>query len=203
MINSTKYKMQKQRRMNMKKEWISMLLAGAMIMSLSACGNGGNSDKAEDDTSEEKVTLNVLFNDTDENVEAEMEYVMDHISEVLPNVDVKLEMVSGDAETYETKVRTMISAGGDGIDVWWERGGSWATPILESGSALALDDYLEESGYWDKVIPSADNAKADDGHMYGVPFEDISYEIVLYNKAIFEEYGLKTPQTVSELYSVV
>ena len=187
----------------MKKEWISMLLAGAMIMSLSACGNGGNSDKAEDDTSEEKVTLNVLFNDTDENVEAEMEYVMDHISEVLPNVDVKLEMVSGDAETYETKVRTMISAGGDGIDVWWERGGSWATPILESGSALALDDYLEESGYWDKVIPSADNAKADDGHMYGVPFEDISYEIVLYNKAIFEEYGLKTPQTVLELYSVV
>ena len=78
----------------MKKKWISMLLAGAMIMSLSACGNGGNSDKAEDDTSEEKVTLNVLFNDTDENVEAEMEYVMDHISEVLPNVDVKLEMVS-------------------------------------------------------------------------------------------------------------
>ena len=50
------------------------------------------------------------------------------------------------------------------------------------------------------MIPSADNAKADDGHMYGVPFEDISYEIVLYNKAIFEEYGLKTPQTVSELY---
>ena len=108
-----------------------------MMLSLAACGNNSSSDTAGDDTSEEKVTLNVLFNNTDENVEAEMEYVMDHISEVLPNVDVKLEMVSGDAETYETKVRTMISAGGDGIDVWWERGGSWATPILESGSALA------------------------------------------------------------------
>ena len=187
----------------MKKKWISVLLAGTMMLSLAACGNNSSSDTAGDDTSEEKVTLNVLFNNTDENVEAEMEYVMDHISEVLPNVDVKLEMVSGDAETYETKVRTMISAGGDGIDVWWERGGSWATPILESGSALALDDYLEESGYWDKVIPSTENAKADDGHMYAVPFEDISYEIILYNKAVFEEYDLEIPQTVSELYSIV
>ncbi len=177
----------------MKKKWISVLLAGTMILSLAACGNGGTDDSSGDGSSQEKVTLNVLFNDTDENVEAEMDYVMDHIAEVLPNVEVKLEMVSGDAETYETKVRTMISAGGDGIDVWWERGGSWATPILESGSALALDDYLDKSGYWDKVIASTENAKADDGHMYGVPFEDISYEIILYNKAVFAEHNLEIP----------
>lgn len=184
------------------KKAIALLLAGAMTMSLAACGaNKEASGKAEG--SSEKVTLNMLFNNTDENVEKEMDYVMEHLPEVLPNVDVKLEMVSGDAETYETKVRTMISAGGDGIDVWWERGGSWATPILESGSALALDDYLEESGYWDKVIASTESAKAEDGHMYGVPFEDISYEVMLYNKAIFAENGLEVPKTVDDLYKVV
>lgn len=187
----------------MKKKWIAALMAGTMMLSLAACGNDGGDGDSKESPSEDKVTLNVLFNNTDENVEAEMDYVMDHIAEVLPNVEVKLDMVSGDAETYETKVRTMISAGGEGIDVWWERGGSWATPILESGSALPLDDYLDKSGYWDKVISSTENAKAADGHMYGVPFEDISYEIVLYNKAIFEEYNLEVPKTVSELYQVV
>ena len=183
--------------MKKQKQMLAILLAGTMTASLAACGNGGNADtNTKNSSSDEKVTLNVLFNNTDENVEAEMAYVTEHLPEVLPDVNVELEMVSGDAETYETKVRTMISAGGEGIDVWWERGGSWATPILESGSALALDD-------WDKVIPTAENAKANDGHMYGVPFEDISYEIILYNKAIFAQHGLEVPTTVSELYSIV
>lgn len=190
--------------MKKRKQMLAILLAGTMTVSLAACGGNGNSDtKNNDSSSDEKVTLNVLFNNTDENVEAEMAYVTEHLPEVLPNVNVELDMVSGDAETYETKVRTMISAGGEGIDVWWERGGSWATPILESGSALALDEYLDASGYWDKVIPTAENAKANDGHMYGVPFEDISYEVILYNKAIFAEHGLEVPSTVSELYDIV
>ena len=88
------------------------------------------------------------------------------------------------------------------MDVWWERGGSWATPILESESALPLDDYLEKSGYWDKVIPSA-NVPAEDGHTYAIPFEDISYEIILYNKKIFKENNLEVPKTVEELKSVI
>ena len=69
-------------------------------------------------------------------------------------------------------------------------------------SALPLDDYLEASGYWDKVIPSA-KLPADDGHTYSLPFEDISYEIILYNKKIFADNGLEAPKTVSELKSVI
>ena len=164
------------------KKILSLTLAGAMMLSLAACRGNNNvrdSESSSDVKTEgaEKVTLNILFNDTDENVEAEMEYVMKHLPEKLPNVDAKLEMVPGDAQTYETKVRTMISAGGEGLDVWWERGGSWATPILESGSALPLDEYLEASGYKDKVIPSA-IFTAEDGHTYSVPFNDNSYEII-------------------------
>ena len=116
--------------MKKQKQMLAILLAGTMTASLAACGNGGNADtNTKNSSSDEKVTLNVLFNNTDENVEAEMAYVTEHLPEVLPDVNVELEMVSGDAETYETKVRTMISAGGEGIDVWWERGGSWATPV--------------------------------------------------------------------------
>ncbi|WP_343249494.1 ABC transporter substrate-binding protein [Diplocloster hominis] len=205
------------------KKWMSLVLATAMIGTLTACGSsGGEKDAAaqepaqtqtekpadaaeapkETAASGEKVKLNMLFNDTDENVQEEMKYVMEHLPEVLPNVEVELEMSPGDAQTYETKVRTMIAAGGEGLDVWWERGGSWATPILESKSALPLDDYLEASGYWDKVIPSA-KLPAADGHTYGIPFEDISYEIMLYNKKIFADNNLEVPKTVTELKKVV
>lgn len=205
--------------MNKWKKLTSLALVGIMAGSLAACGGAGGSGDSGSSGSEssggtesgaessskdsgEKVKLNMLFNDTDENVQAEMAYVMEHLPEVLPDVEVELEMVPGDAQTYETKVRTMISAGGDGLDVWWERGGSWATPILESESALPLDDYLEASGYWDKVIPSA-KLPAEDGHTYSVPFEDISYEIILYNKKIFADNNLEAPKTVAELKSVV
>ena len=181
------------------KKAVALTLTCVTVASLAACGGQKNSETPGE---EEKVTLNVLFNDTDENVQKEMEYVMERLPEKLPNIDVKLEMSPGDAQTYETKVRTMIAGGGEGLDVWWERGGSWATPILESGSALQLDEYLDKSGYWDKVIPSAKNP-AEDGHVYSVPFEDIAYEVVLYNKKIFAENNLEVPKTVNELKNVV
>ena len=41
-----------------------------------------------------------------------MAYVQEHLPEKLPNVEVEFEMSPGDAQTYETKVRTMISAVG-------------------------------------------------------------------------------------------
>ena len=185
------------------KKLMSLILIGTMVVSLSACQG---SEKGKKETAEngatEKVKLHMLFNDTDENVQEEMAYVMEHLPEVLPNVEVALDMSPGDAQTYETKVRTMISAGGEGLDVWWERGGSWATPILNSDSALALDSYLEDSGYWDKVIPSA-KLPATDGKTYAIPFEDIAYEIILYNKAVFNKYDLEVPKTAGELKKVI
>lgn len=195
------------------KKIIASLLIATMVTSLAACGGkteapaqtsvaGASSQAAKPAASGEKVKLNMLFNDTDENVQKEMAYVMKHLPEVLPNVEVALDMTPGDAQTYETKVRTLISAGGEGLDVWWERGGSWAVPILNAHSALELDPYLEKSGYWDTVIPSA-KLPAADGKTYAVALEDIAYEILLYNKAIFAKNHLEVPKTVDDLKNVV
>lgn len=187
--------------MKLMKKMMACMLILTMAANFTACQSKVKEEEKQG-TKAEKVKLNMLFNDTDENVQKEMEYVMKHLPEVLPDVEVELDMSPGDAQTYETKVRTMIAAGGEELDVWWERGGSWAAPILKSDSALALDDYLNGSGYWDKVIPSA-KLPAADGHIYAVPFEDIAYEIMLYNKGIFEKYNLQVPKTASELKKVV
>jgi len=186
--------------MKIKKFLFSMLIV-AVLFSGTVFANGAN--EAQSDSQEpEKIVLHMLYNDTDEKVEDEMDYVMSRLPEVMPNVEVELDMSPGDAQSYETKVRTLIAAGGEDLDVWWERGGSWATPILNSNSALPLDSYLDESGYWNDVIPSA-KLPAADGHFYSCYFEDISYEIMVYNKAIFAKYGLEVPKTVEDLKHIV
>ncbi|MEG1873595.1 MAG: extracellular solute-binding protein, partial [Ruthenibacterium sp.] len=188
------------------KKLASLALCGVLALSLAACGGQtssvAGSAKSEADPAQEKVKLHMVFNNTDANVEEEMKWVMEQLPTMLPNIEVVMDMVPGDAQQFETKIRTLISAGGEGLDVWWERGGSWAVPILESGSALALDEYLAADGYWDKVIPSS-KVPANDGKFYAVPFEDIAYEILLYNKAIFAANNLEVPKTVDELKAVV
>ena len=173
-----------------------------MVLVLACSGVFAAGQKDSSTAKSEKIQLHLLYNDTDANVEKEMAWVMEQLPSLYPNIDVVLDMSPGDAQTYETKVRTLIAAGGEGLDIWWERGGSWATPILNAHSALALDDFLNETGYWGKVIPSS-KLPASDGRIYSLPFEDISYEVMLYNKAIFKQYNLTVPKTVTELKEVV
>lgn len=186
--------------MKNRKKIFSMLIV-AVLFSGTVFANGASEEKSGSQESE-KITLHMLYNDTDEKVEEEMDYVMSRLPKVMANVKVELDMSPGDAQSYETKVRTLIAGGGEDLDVWWERGGSWATSILNSNSALPLDSYLNESGYWNDVIPSA-KLPAADGHFYSCYFEDISYEIMVYNKAIFAKYGLEVPKTVDDLKHIV
>ena len=85
------------------KRLASILLVGTMTVTLAACGSSSSGSKDEGGGKDEKVKLNVLFNNTDENVEKEMAYVQEHLPEKLPNVEVEFEMSPGDAQTYETK----------------------------------------------------------------------------------------------------
>ena len=87
--------------------------------------------------------------------------------------------------TMPQKSRTLISAGGDGLDVWWDRGGTWVLPVLEANAALPLNDYLDKvDGFWDTVDESAIKPHTD-GNIYAIPCEEVFWEIILYNKEIF------------------
>ena len=66
------------------------------------------------------------------------------IREKYPDIEIVPDYVEGDESNYATKIRTLISAGGDGLDVWWDRGGTWVLPVLEANAALPLNDYLDK-----------------------------------------------------------
>lgn len=192
---------------------LSVLLSVMMmVLTLAACG--GNKDIVKDEVSEkaestakveekkEPVKLNLYINQADDKMTKVIEFMKTQFPTKLPNIQVEMNAFPGDAQTFETKIRTMISAGADGLDVWWERGGSFAVPILAAKSALPLDKYLDEERFWDNVIPSA-KVPNGDGNIYAVPFEDIFYEIMFCNPTIFKDNNLQAPKTVAELKNIV
>jgi raffinose/stachyose/melibiose transport system substrate-binding protein len=148
------------------------------------------------------VKLSLYIQQSDDKMTQAVEMMKAEFPKMLPNLDVTINAVPGDAQSFENKIRTMIAAGGNGLDVWWERGGSFAVPILQAKGALALDKNLEAEKFWDKAIPSA-KVPNSDGKVYAVPFETIFYEIMFYNPEIFKAHGLKAPKTVADLYSAV
>ena len=207
----------------MKKKLLAMLLSGILVFSsiaLVACGDGGTNDVGNDDA----TVADESNGEADESAQAaptgEREHIyiiMPHegseigrndiilgrIQEEFPDVDFTMESVPGDESDYATRIRTLIAAGGDGIDVWWDRGGSWVIPLFEANAVLALDDYLDNiPGFWDTVMHSAIIPHYD-GHVYAIPCEEVFYAIILYNTEIFDDLGLSPPETAEELREVI
>lgn len=149
----------------------------------------------------DKVTVKLMIHNSDQSMKNSSDYIMSKIGQECPGIDVKLDFVSGSAEDYETKVRTMIAAGA-APDVWWDHGGTWAAPIIKAKAALPLDSYLDKFKFWDSVISSA-KLPSDDGHIYAIPFENLFYEVMFYNTDIFKRLKLTPPKTAAELEKVV
>lgn len=81
---------------------------------------------------------------------------------------------------------------------------SWSGgPMIEyikAGFAQPLDAYTEK--LQGLVMDAALAQGSYDGHLYGIPFLNVSISGVFYNKDIFAKYGLEVPTTVSELEKV-
>ena len=149
----------------------------------------------------EKVTMHILFQGSATGNERP-DFVMGKLRERFPDIEFVPNVVMGDESNYATKIRTLIAAGGEGLDVWWDRGGTWVLPVLNANAALPLNDYLDHvEGFWDSVNASAIKPHTD-GNIYAIPCEEVFWELIYYNKAIFSQYGLQEPQTLEELQHI-
>lgn len=83
----------------------------------------------------------------------------------------------------------------------------WVAEYLQSGSVVALDDYInhEEVGIKDfEDISEAyreENSQYEGGKFYSLPFNK-STEVLYYNKTFFEENNLEVPTTWEEMENV-
>ena len=116
---------------------LSLVLASSMLLAAAGCSGGApaSSGAPEAPASGEKVKINMMFQ-VSASGEERPDFVVEKIREKYPDIEIVPDYVEGDESNYATKIRTLISAGGDGLDVWWDRGGTWVLPVLEANAAL-------------------------------------------------------------------
>lgn len=148
-----------------------------------------------------KVTLRcVISSENNYKLEAFKSFA-DDIKKQYPDYNITFNFVKGDVNAYETKIKVLLSSD-KAPDVFLSPDQNFSNELFSENAVIPIEKYLDSSKYWDSVIPSA-NVKGHNGHIYAVPFSDISYGIIEVNTDLFKKCNVKIPENFDELTSAV
>ena len=177
----------------MKRKLLAATLTTAMVLSLAACGGGSSSSSsgtaASGSGSSGSGELQV--NIWDNNQLAGLQQIADEWTEE-SGVKVKINVV--DWDNYWTLLEAGAS-GGQMPDVFWMHSNT-AQMYMENDLLLNLDDYIAKddaidlANYYEGVVDLYN--RDDNGSQYALP-KDHDTIALLYNKAIFDKYGVEYP----------
>ena len=173
------------------KKLVAFLLAAMMcVTALTACGgSGGSSDSGSSSGSGEKAK-SITVNIWDSNQQKGIQEIADKWTET-SGVKVNVEVV--DWDNYWTLLEAGAS-GGTMPDVFWMHSNT-AQMYMENDILLKLNDYIEKDKTIDmsKYYEGVKNLYTrTDGNIYALP-KDHDTIALLYNKAIFDKYGVEYP----------
>ena len=175
------------------KKLIALVLALVMALSLAACGGSGNSGDSQssgDGTAPAGDTAALTVNIWDNNQREGIQKIADEWTET-SGIPVKVEVVDWD------NYWTLLEAGGSGgqmPDVFWMHSNT-VQMYMENDVLLKLNDYIDAddsidmSKYYDGIRTLYTRS---DGNIYALP-KDHDTIALLYNKAIFDQYGVAYP----------
>ena len=186
----------------MKKRLMALCLCGLMVFSLAGCGssssgNASSGDGAAASTtaaagsdsssgySTDKITINIW----DSNQQEGLQQIADDWT-AKSGVKVNIEVI--DWDNYWTLLEAGAS-GGEMPDVFWMHSNT-AQMYMENNILLDLTDYIAadanvtEDKYYDGVWKLYSSG----GKQYALP-KDHDTIALLYNKAIFDKYGVEYP----------
>ena len=174
------------------KKLVAFLLAAMMcVTALTACGGSGgsSSDSGSSSGSGEKAKT-ITVNIWDSNQQKGIQEIADKWTET-SGVKVNVEVV--DWDNYWTLLEAGAS-GGTMPDVFWMHSNT-AQMYMENDILLKLNDYIEKDKTIDmsKYYEGVKNLYTrTDGNIYALP-KDHDTIALLYNKAIFDKYGVQYP----------
>jgi len=157
----------------------------------------------------ERITLSVWDIETDPGAYEAMEKAVEIFKKEYPYVDVKREAKNLTEQTQAVMAALQAGKGGDVVVV--NNGETMMGPLVRAGLILPLDTYAAKYGWlekafspriWKRASYSRDGSVFGVGNLYAVSFRS---EIVgiFYNKRIFNELGVRTPETLSDLESIL
>lgn len=214
--------------MNRKRVAALLLSVTVAVTALAGCGNSNNggtgnaqSTQTEEAGSEtqEAVTNDAGTEETeagaDETAAAggTLEFWNDKMANIeqssLDKVFGTIQSASGytldmipypDTASYQTAMQqTIRDAKAPGLFTWWS--GSQLQTLVENGLVEDLTSVWDSSIYDAGVSQGIADAFTFDGKIYAAPWS-VLYNVVFYNKTVFDQYGLKEPETFDEFLQV-
>lgn len=187
-----------------RKEALAVLMAAAMVIPLAACGGKEGSDTQSKEAESEKggkteITVShIMVNETDSQVIA-WNKALEEYKETHPDVTVKED--KADNEAYKTKLKTTLAAG-SAPDVFYSWGGGFSDSFVKAGIVENLDSYVDSGVIdMDKMMPNICNNFYYDDSLYGLPLDSF-IGVLMCNQELFDQYNLKVPETMAEMYEV-
>lgn len=199
----------------MKSKIVRRLLSCAMALliaaSMAACGSSNTSAEKSTDTASGTstaagesqkaagpVTLKFFSNSPDRATgvgKLEDEIAAKYTGEN-PNVKIEFEALQDEPYKQKFKAYTASNSLPDIFMVWGQS--AFFGPVMKSGYAAELNaaDYNDY-----KFVAGTLDGYSLDGKLYGLP-RNLDTMLLLYNKAMFDDNGLKVPTTFNELLEV-
>ena len=176
----------------MNKKVLSLGLAAVMAMTaLTGCGGSSSSTstKTSGNTTAKSGSMSeIKVNIWDNNQKAGLQKIADEWS-AESGIKVTIEVV--DWDNYWTLLEAGAS-GGEMPDVFWMHSNT-AQMYMENGILLDLTDYINKDGIKsDDYYEGIWNLYQSNGKQYALP-KDHDTIALLYNKAIFDKYGVDYP----------
>lgn len=178
-----------------------LTLTIASIGALSACGSSNGSTTASDGTnagdgSSGKVTLRFFSNLPDRKSGQGLaeQTVIDNYMKDNPNVKIDVETLA--EEPFKNKLKAYMSSN-ESLDITMVHGGAELNTLVQAGYVKELDPKEYEGDQYN-FLPGVYKSFTFNGKLYGLP-RNSDYEVIYYNKKLFEDNGVKVPTTFTEL----
>ncbi|MFF5161309.1 extracellular solute-binding protein [Streptomyces sp. NPDC000348] len=106
-------------------------------------------------------------------------------------------------DAYKTKIKTAIGAGRAPTVIWgW--GGGTLRAYAEAGQVEDLTSWFDEHPEVKKgLFPSSFGAATVDGRIYAMPCETVQPVILYYNRKVFDQVGVKPPESWDDIMALV
>lgn len=193
------------------KKGIALLVVMVLISALMfGCGPASTSksenetaqspgDGAEKTSSDEPIVL-TMWDLRTEGADAEMiDKIMEEFTKENPNITVKRSAFK--VEDLRNTIKPAINSG-KGPDVFsYDAGAGYLGVLANSGLALDMTQYADDFGWNDRFHDWALKRGVYNGKLYGVA-NQLELLGVFYNKKMFADLGVATPETYEEFLDI-
>lgn len=180
----------------MKSNLSIILTACMLILSLAACGNNADSKNESATSKNGLITLSIAMHVA--NVKEQEPYmygIVEKFQEKYPNI--KIDLTGSETQEHVKKMK-MMSQSGKLPDIFWMLPAP-AKEMNKEGMLLDLTDFLKSNP---EIASSIDSQMVsgykESGKQFGLPYQALVTGL-WYNKALFDQFNVKVPETYEEL----